>query len=192
MVITAVGRAYLSRDRRQAAKPGSAHQTGNAVATGAVAGSTPNGINRGSVNAGRPITAATLGMHQPDCPKKGAVLKGTRALRPRPPSIVAADGNAQNAAHQPRRPVTTILIHGRELHRAAAPKMSAAFFRMSRSACASCSSRLRRAFSAARSAGDSPGVSREGRRHVVNAVVWPNCRTHRRSWLSCTPSSAAT
>ena len=69
--------------------------------------------------------------------------------------------------------------------------MSAAFFKMSRSIRSRSFSRRSRAFSATRSDGDGAAACVLGRLGVPVACT-PNCIIHRRSTVSCRPSSAAT
>lgn len=78
-----------------------------------------------------------------------------------------------------------------ELYREADPKMSAASFRISRSIRSRSFSRLSRAFSAARSDADGAGACVLGRLAAPVACA-PNGIIHRRSTVSCTPSSRAT
>src|SRR5581483_9248365 len=85
------------------------------------------------------------------------------ALGPGAPSIVAAGRQPQRGAHHPNRPDLAVLIDEPELHREADPKMSAAFFKMSRSIRSRSFSRRSRAFSAARSDGDGAGACVVGR-----------------------------
>src|SRR5882757_8465063 len=66
-------------------------------------------------------------MDPPDVLEQHAIGGGTRAFDPRAPGIIAADRQTQSRAHHPDRPDLTMLIDEPELHREAAPKMSAAF-----------------------------------------------------------------
>src|SRR5438270_2598446 len=119
------------------------------------------------------------------------VLAGTLAFWPRAPSVIAADGQIQGGAHHPDRPHFAMLIDEPELHREADPKMSAAFFRMSRSIRSRSFSRRRRATSETRSDGDGAGACVMGRLAVPVACA-ENCFTQRRNTVSCNPSSVAT
>jgi hypothetical protein len=84
-----------------------------------------------------------------------------------------------------------MLIDEPELHREAAPKMSAAFFRISRSIRSRSFSRRKRAFSAARSDGNAAGIYAIGRR--AGPVVCPPSRiTDRLSTVSFSLSFVAT
>jgi hypothetical protein len=78
-----------------------------------------------------------------------------------------------------------------ELNREAAPKMSAACFRMSRSIRSCQLSRRSRATSAAKSDGDGDDACVVSRRDAPVSCI-PNCVIHRRSTVSCSPSSLAT
>jgi hypothetical protein len=84
-----------------------------------------------------------------------------------------------------------MLIDEPELHREADPKMSAAFFRMSRSIRSRSFSRRSRATSETRSDGERTGACVTGRLAGPLACI-ENCFTHRRNTVSCNPSSVAT
>ena len=88
---------------------------------------------QGGVNARRAVTAAALRMDQPDILGQLAIGDRPLALGATAPGVVTAGRQAQDRAHHANRPDLTMLIDEPELHREAAPKMSAAFFRMSRS-----------------------------------------------------------
>src|SRR5579862_396318 len=85
------------------------------------------------MNPGRTVSAAALGTDQADILQQCPVVAGAAALRSRSPSVIAADRQAQGLAHHPDRPDIAMLIDEPELHRVADPKMSTAFFRISRS-----------------------------------------------------------
>src|SRR6516162_544405 len=130
-------------------------------------------------------------MDPPNVFEQHPIGGGTRAFDARAPGIVAADGQTQRLAHHSDRPEVAILIDEPELHREAAPKMSAAFFRISRSIRSRSFSRRKGAFSAARSDGDGTGTCVIGRR--AGPVAWPPSRiTHRLSTVSLSPNSVAT
>src|SRR5438045_356763 len=84
-----------------------------------------------------------------------------------------------------------MLIDEPELHREADPKMSAAFFKISRSIRNRSFSRRRRATSETGSDGDGAGACVMGRLAVPVACV-ENCFIHRRNTVSCKPRSVAT
>src|SRR5215469_10611826 len=101
-------------------------------------------------------------MDPPDVLEQHPIGGGTRAFGPRAPGIIAAD--RQRRAHHSDWPEVAMLIDEPELHREAAPKMSAAFFRISRSIRSRSFLRRKPAFSAARSDGDRTGACVIGRR----------------------------
>src|SRR5271156_2895101 len=106
------------------------------------------------MDARRTIGPAALGVDQADVVEQCAVGRGAAALGSITPGVVAAGRQAQDRAHHPNRPDAAMLIDEPELHREAAPKMSAAFFKMSRSMRSRSFSRRNRVFSATRSDGD--------------------------------------
>src|SRR5215469_11958650 len=112
----------------------------------------------------RAVGAAAFAMDRPNIVEQYPIGGGTRAFDPRAPGIVAADRQTQRRAHHSDRPEVAMLIDEPELHREAAPKMSAAFFRISRSIRSRSFSRRKPAFSAARSDGDTTGACVIGRR----------------------------
>src|SRR5205823_13668098 len=126
-----------------------------------------------------------------DLLQQGPVFTGAFAFRSRAPGVIAAGGQSQGSAHHPDWPDAAMLIDEPELHREADPKMSAAFFKISRSIRNRSFSRRRRATSETRSDGDGAGAGVMGRLAVPVACV-ENCFTHRRSTVSCNPSSVAT
>src|ERR1035437_2879431 len=97
-------------------------------------------------------------MDQADIDQQRPVGALAGALGPGAPRIVAAGRQAQSGAHHPDRPDPAMLIDEPELHREADPKMSAAFFKMSRSMRSRSLSRRRRATSATRSDDDGAGA----------------------------------
>jgi hypothetical protein len=84
-----------------------------------------------------------------------------------------------------------MLIDEPELHREADPKMSAAFFKISRSIRSRSFSRRERATLETRSDSDGAAVRMMGRL-VVPVACAENCFMHRRNTVSCKPSSVAT
>jgi hypothetical protein len=84
-----------------------------------------------------------------------------------------------------------MLIDEPELHREADPKMSAAFFKISRSIRSRSFSRRKRATSETRSDGDGAAACVMGRL-VVQVACAENCFIHRRNTVSCKLSSVAT
>jgi hypothetical protein len=93
----------------------------------------PAGSPQRRMDARRTIAPATLGMGLADVVQKRAVLDTAPALWPTPPSIVSTGRDPEHRADGAHGPDVTMLIHEPEAHRVAAPKMSAAFFKMSRS-----------------------------------------------------------
>src|SRR5262245_50867747 len=73
--------------------------------------------------------AATFATDPPDVLEQHPIGGGTRAFHPRAPGIVAAGRQTQRRTHHSDRSEVTMLIDEPELHREAAPKMSAAFLR---------------------------------------------------------------
>lgn len=82
---------------------------------------------QGGVDAGRAITTPALGMDQTNVLGQFALGDRPRALGPTALDIIAAGRQAQGRAHHGNRAHLTMLIDEPELHREAAPKMSAAF-----------------------------------------------------------------
>src|SRR5215469_14153753 len=126
------------------------------------------------VDPRRAIGAAAFAMDPPDVLEQHPIGGGTRAFGPRAPGIVAADRQTQRRAHHSDWPEVAMLIDEPELYREAAPKMSAAFFRISRSIRSRSFSRRKRAFSAARSDGDTTGACVIGRRRSGRLASQPH------------------
>ena len=155
--VPAVRRAHAARQSGQSPKPGPSHEPCDAMAS-----DTPSVCAQHGMNARRSVGPRTVGVDDPNVLEQGPVLAGARALLSPAPSIIAARRDPQHTAHHPNRPHAAVLIDEPERHRVAAAKMSAAFFKISRSDCACRSSHFSLAFSEARSARDGAAAWRVG------------------------------
>ncbi|MFT4936714.1 MAG: hypothetical protein ACI9LT_003434 [Pseudoalteromonas distincta] len=106
----------------QSAKARPPHQPLNAAASDAAAVPPKDGVH-----PRRAVGPAALGVDQPDVFQQRPVGRSPPALGPSSPRVVATGRQSQNLAHHPNRPDLAMLIDEPELHREAAPKMSAAF-----------------------------------------------------------------
>ncbi len=106
----------------QSAKARPPHQPLNAAASDAAAVAPKDGVH-----PRRAVGPAALGVDQPDVFQQRPVGRSPPALGPSSPRVVATGRQPQDLAHHPNRPDLAMLIDEPELHREAAPKMSAAF-----------------------------------------------------------------
>src|SRR5262245_55713418 len=96
-------------------------------------------------------------MHGLDLLDQLGLPPGPRALGPSAPRAVAAAGHAQDRAHQLHGELIVMFVDECELRGSSLAKKAVAFFRISRSSVSRRFSSRRRAFSASRAAGASPG-----------------------------------
>jgi len=111
------------------------------------------------MHPGAAVTAMVLGMKAPQVGERRAVGARADTLRPTAPRMIPAGRDLEDPAHQPDRPMVSMIADEFEAHPGASAKMPVAFFRTSRSMRVRSSSRFRRVISDAWSAGDGIGLS---------------------------------
>src|ERR1700739_1485254 len=149
-VVTAVGSAHPSWPRHDGPDTVAAHQSLDAAATRPAALSPQLGMD-----AGAAIAAIGIGVNPLDIVDEFTVSGGSRALRARPPGIVASRRDAEHAAHDLHRIVRAAIFDEAESHFWTPAKIAIDFFKMSRSMRSRSFSRCKRAISAAWSADGS-------------------------------------
>src|SRR6516164_8546009 len=172
-VVTAVGGAHSSWPRHDGPDTVAAHQSLDATAARAAALSPQL-----CIDARAAISAVGVAVNPFYVVDELTVGDGSRALRARPPSIIASRRDAEQVAHDRHRIVSAAIFDEAESHFGTPAKIAIDFFKMSRSTRSRSFSRCKRAISAAWSA--------DGSRPA------PRCSTHRRNTESRTPSSLAT
>src|SRR6201998_4146340 len=186
-VVTAVGSAHPSWPRHDGPDTVAAHQSLDAAATRPAALSPQLGMD-----AGAAIAAIGIAVNPLDIVDEFTGGGGSRALRARPPSIIASRRDAEHAAHDLHRIVRAAIFDEAESHFWTPAKIAIDFFKMSRSMRSRSFSRCKRAISASWSADGSVACVVGRRVAAVGSSRAPRCSTHRRSTESRRPRSLAT
>src|SRR5215471_6273243 len=81
------------------------------------------------MDARRSVSFLVRCMNPPDIGQQIAIGDLARAVRPRPPRVVARRRHAQRLAHNPHRPDTLVVLDQAEPHLGGSEKMATAFFK---------------------------------------------------------------